>query len=151
MLTWTTTQEPLADAILEAAELILGVELPATYRALAQRYPGGYPERANDIEVRHGSSSWKSCVGVLLSLDPRHSDSVYFHLRGQGSEGGLPAGVVPIADDGGGDLVCLDYRASSDEPSVVYWAHEFGGIEGLVPLADTFGEFLDLLGGEHGG
>jgi hypothetical protein len=53
----------------------------------------------------------------------------------------LPQGVIPIADDGGGDFVCLQY-AGQAQPSVVYWHH---GDRSVVPLSESFSGFLDML------
>lgn len=144
MLTWESDNPPLGDEIITAAELILGVSLPDTYKDLAKKFPGGYPDLA-DFAVKRGERTWGSCVGALLSLDPRHSGNVYQHLRGQGSKHGLPERVIPIADDGGGDLLCLDYRAGGSNPRVVYWAHDLGHEEGIVDMAESFDAFLDLL------
>jgi hypothetical protein len=52
----------------------------------------------------------------------------------------LPQGVIPIADDGGGDFVCFRYTAA--QPSVVYWHH---GGRSVVPLSDSFSGFLEML------
>ena len=134
----------MADSILTAAELILGVRLPQSYRALAQRYPSGRP-LPNEFTVKHRKGTWGSCVGVLLSIDPRHSGNVFQHISHLAGDDQLPAHLVPIIDDGGGDLVCLDYRGDGSQPSVVYWAHELGGEDGLVQIASSFDEFLRIL------
>jgi hypothetical protein len=147
MLTWKSQTPPLPDAVLAAAELILGVRLPDAYKSVAQQWPHGSPMES-DFTVRGGTlGTWRSCVGCILSLDPRHSDNVYSHVGDGVQPAGLPAGVIPIIDDGGGDLVCLDYRTAA-EPRVVYWAHEVGGVEGIVPVADSFVAFLELLAAE---
>jgi hypothetical protein len=38
----------------------------------------------------------------------------------------LPAHLLPIMNNGAGDLVCLDTLAFQDEPPVVMWWHEDG-------------------------
>lgn len=146
MLTWHADYAPLDDSVMTGAELILGLKLPGSYRALAQAWPGGRPD-ADEFEVRHRSGSWRSSVGVLLSLDPRHTDNVFECIKHVAVDDQLPAGLLPIIDDGGGDLICLDYREGGDEPAVVYWAHELGGDDAVVGLCSSFHEFLALL--EH--
>jgi hypothetical protein len=61
------------------------------------------------------------------------------------SDDQLPEGLVPFADDGGGDYMCLDYRNKPEAPGVVYWAHERGKHDSVFPLANSFSEFLDIL------
>jgi len=59
----------------------------------------------------------------------------------------LGAEMVPIAILFAGDFVCLDYRDSRDQPSVVVWLHEQSECFSPVtrPVAATFTEFLDLV------
>jgi hypothetical protein len=84
----------------------------------------------------------ESCVGVLLSFaadDPESIFAVYESMRSF-----LPLGAVPIADDGGGDFVCLDY-SSGTTPTIGYWHH---GEDSLVSVAPNFTAFLEMLYGE---
>ena len=146
MLTWHSDLPPLADSVMTGAELILGFRLPESYRALAQAWPGGRPD-AGELEVRHPGGSWRSSVGVLLSLDPRHTDNVFECIKHLAADNQLPGGLLPIIEDGGGDLICLDYRKGGDEPAVIYWAHELVGDDAVVGLSASFPEFLAFL--EH--
>jgi cell wall assembly regulator SMI1 len=63
--------------------------------------------------------------------------------------GGIPHGIVPIADDGGGNYVCLDLRNGKER--VAYWdKRHFWGTgqwreSDLYRVADTFAEFLTSL------
>jgi SMI1 / KNR4 family (SUKH-1) len=63
--------------------------------------------------------------------------------------GGFPHGIVPIADDGGGNYVCLDLRNSADR--VAYWdkRHFWGTGEwretDLYHVADNFTAFVKEL------
>jgi hypothetical protein len=54
----------------------------------------------------------------------------------------LPTHLLPVMNNGGGDLVCLDTRASLDEPPVVMWWHEDGPDQ--VPEAHA-SDFLSWL------
>jgi SMI1-KNR4 cell-wall len=63
-----------------------------------------------------------------------------------GISGQLPDGLFPIAGDGGGDFLCLDFRCEPVAPPVAYWSHEVGGAEGVVPVAASITELLSLLG-----
>jgi hypothetical protein len=44
----------------------------------------------------------------------------------------LPAYLIPLMNDGGGNLYCLDSRRE-DEPAVIFWDHTAG--EGQEPEA----------------
>ena len=147
MLKWKTSNDPIPDHIVNAAEAILGVSLPESYKKLAQRYPGGSPDKSEfKVKLSDQGRTWSSCIGGLLSLDPRKIDNVFACLVGLSREDGLPQGLIPISDDGGGDLICLDYRfVHEGPPSVVYWAHELGGENGIIAIASSFDEFLEIL------
>ena len=135
MLRWESDDEPLPDRVIAAAEAILDRRLPASYKALVKAHGGGRPVS----EVEEG---WVACVGLLMSLDPRRSENVFQaieHLDDQ-----LPEPVIPIITDGGGNMICLDYRVG-DEPAVVYWQHELDGDEAFVPVAASFDAFLEIL------
>ena len=142
---WQNTREPLPERILRGAELLLGVEFPWDYRECVRLNHRGHPD-PNTFRVEGITTAWGSCVGELLSPDPRAPENVWATIAHLYVDGPLPDGLVPVTDDGGGDLVCLDYRGGPESPRVVYWSHEVGGVEGITPIADTFTAFLSLLG-----
>jgi hypothetical protein len=49
---------------------------------------------------------------------------------------------VIVGEDGGGGLVCLDYRQTPDAPPVVFWSHDTGSADTAIYLAPTFSAFL---------
>jgi hypothetical protein len=57
----------------------------------------------------------------------------------------LPAHLLPIMNNGGGDLVCLDTRANPDEPPVVMWWHEDGPDQVPEPTAIDFASWLSAM------
>jgi hypothetical protein len=136
--------EPLPEEMLRGAELLFGVTLPADYRECVRVNHGGHPE-PNDFTVRGGRRPWRSCLAVLLSLDWRRPENVWSVLANLAVDGQLPEGLFPIAEDGGGDFLCLDFRGGPAAPPVVYWSHDVGGEEGVLPVAGSFGELLSLL------
>ena len=145
---WRHTSAPLEERHLAGAEQLLGVLFPLDYRECLRRNHGAAPNPAgflvssSDKERPYGSG-----VGVLLTIDPYAPENLFATLSHLAADKQLPPGVIPIADDGGGDMVCLDYRATPTgaTPSIVYWSHELEGDEALTPLASTFTEFLQLL------
>src|SRR4051812_16178707 len=57
----------------------------------------------------------------------------------------LPGHLLPVMNNGGGDLVCLDTRASPDEPPVVMWWHEDGPDQIPEPTATDFLSWLSKM------
>jgi hypothetical protein len=107
---------------------------------------GGTPVERRCFTVQHphlGPSG--SGVGALLSLNPRDEDHIVNIMKLLAVDDQLPDQIIPFADDGGGDMMCLDYRQDPDHPKVVYWAHEEEKDTSIFPLADTFTEFLAML------
>jgi hypothetical protein len=81
-----------------------------------------------------------SCLGVLLSFDEGDPENML--VTHEDLAPFLPPGVIPFADDGGGDFICFKYEQAEATPQVVYWHH---GEREVVPLADTFTGFLEML------
>src|SRR5688572_30530944 len=115
--------EPLPEDMLRGAELLFGVTFPSDYRECLRVNHGGHPE-PRDFTVRGVNGAWSSCLAVLLSLDWRRPESVWAVLAHLAVDGQLPDRFFPFAEDGGGDLLCLDFRGGSADPPVVYWSHE---------------------------
>lgn len=136
--------DPLPDRVIRGAELLFGVTFPADYREYVRVNHGGRPEPGT-FTVRGPTATWDSSLGVLLSLDWRRSENVWGCLAGLAIDSQLPDGLFPFAEDGGGDLLCLDYRHGPTDPAVVYWSHEVGGPDGIVPMTDSFSALLALL------
>jgi hypothetical protein len=137
--------DPLPENVLRGAELLFGVKFPDDYRECLRINHGGHPE-PRDFIIRGGTAYWGSCFAVLLSLDWRRPENVWSVLSSLAVDGQLPLGLFPIAEDGGGDFICLDFRDDLAAPSVVYWSHEVSGDEGVVRVAGSFTELLTLLG-----
>lgn len=56
-------------------------------------------------------------------------------------------GLVPFGDNGGGDMICFDYRKdkTTDNPPVVIWNHDMGFDHRVVFIANSFEEFIGML------
>lgn len=120
-------------------ERVLGVRFPSKYVELLASFGGSYGDAGFPIP----GSSVVGSIGNWLSLSPWESESLWSMLASWG-EHELPRSVVPIAADGGGNLVCLDYRVS-EVPQIVLWFHELAGENGLMVVASSFTEFLESL------
>lgn len=56
-------------------------------------------------------------------------------------------GLIPFGDNGGGDMICFDYRDNSDtdNPPIIIWNHDMGLKHRTVCVANSFEEFANLL------
>lgn len=129
--------DPVSDGIVKGAETQLGVSLPPSYVNLISEQNGGYVRRILP-ETPHR---------MIWGIGPEFPSITESHrtLRRRARRGRrfwaktLP--LVPIDGDGHWYL-CLDYRAGTTEPSVIFVDLE---IEEERVVADTFEGFLSLL------
>lgn len=57
-----------------------------------------------------------------------------------------PAGLLPFADDTGGNLWAFDYRANPTAPSIVFIDHELEGEAGVTVVAPDFASLQKRIG-----
>ena len=133
----------LPDNVIDGAELLLGVKFPDDYRQCVRSFHGCQPD-ACDFRAEAEGKPWHGGIGVLLTLDPFTPHNVFDVLSSLAIDQQLPSKLVPIADDGGGNFLCLDYRRTST-PSVAFWFHEVGGDQAVVFVCDTFSQLLNML------
>lgn len=121
----------------------LDVTFPEDYVAFAMKYAGSSdPVRSDYYVADFGGAAF----GVLFDIVPGETETehIRFEVPSQWFRGALPRKVVPIIRGGGPDLVCIDCR--EPKPKIVF---SYPGIrpegEEVVPLADSFIEFLGML------
>jgi SMI1-KNR4 cell-wall len=143
-LTWGRCDPPIGDDRVDEVERILRVRFPADFRDCVKQCHGGRPTK-QDFRFRDAKGEMGSCLGVLLSFAPNKAENILDIYRMLAEQ--LPAGLIPFAEDGGGDFMCFDYsnKDGADTPRVVYWHHE--GLPGndVSPLSPSFSTFLDML------
>ena len=56
-------------------------------------------------------------------------------------------GLIPFGDNGGGDMICFDYRhdKTTNNPPIVIWNHDLGFDHRVVFVANNFEEFINML------
>jgi cell wall assembly regulator SMI1 len=121
----------------EQLEFRWGVRLPDDYKSIAAFHQGMSPE-PSVFNVGRGANMFN----VLLTVSPNAEREEYsamstFELL----KPHLPNGIYPFAGTPGGDYVCFDYRASPEQPKIVFVTVEAD----IHPLADGFTEFLGKL------
>ena len=110
-----------------------------SYVEVLRAFAGAY----GDAEFPFPGSEASGSIGLWLSPVPWERESLWTSVS-TWQEHELPESIVPIAEDGGGNLLCLDYR-HSHAPAVVFWFHELAGEEGLRRVAPSFEAFITTL------
>lgn len=146
-LTWEDCEPPVDDEVIEGLERSLDVKFPSDFREVMQLCHGGNPVERCDFYYDNPTLGRpiRSGIGALMTLYPDDTGGILTTLRLLAMDDQLPDKIVPFAEGGGGDMMCLDYRTDPDHPGVVYWAHEEEKESAIIPLADSFSEFLDKL------
>ena len=55
--------------------------------------------------------------------------------------------LIPFGDNGGGDLICFDYRSdhTTNNPPIAIWNHYLEFKHRTVFIANNFEEFINML------
>ena len=108
-----------------------------------------------EIKYSHGCNPSLDCIKVknheevvdyLASFSP--NDRFYIIKQYERQKDRLVEGIYPIADDPFGNAFCYDYRKDPDNPSIVFWNHEYAyenPEEALTYVCGSFTEFLSML------
>lgn len=128
---------------IKRVENYFNLSLPKSLKQIVLKNNAAYPYPAC---FDFGKSS--SVLGPLLSFSPNDEDTVInCYERQEGFPEFCFSGLVPIASDPSGNLLCLQYKEpSQDEPNVVFWDHEESKLKNAITLvANSFEEFLESL------
>ncbi len=125
-----------------AVESVVAASLPATYVDFLRFSNGGQPELDTFyVSTDAGAEAWNVNSFFHISSDTDSTESVmwvYNRLRRY-----LPERVLPIAGNGGGDVIALDLRAGS-YGHVILWVHDEPA-EPLRIVSSSFEEFVGSL------
>lgn len=119
----------VSDAAIAAAERALGVRIAGSYREFLRQF--GWGSVAHWELFGLGGPSHLSLVRITQS-------------ERMEMEPALPTYLLPILNNGGGDLYCLDTRVR-EEPPVVLWVHEDGVEQVPEIVAQDFTSWLWAL------
>jgi len=126
-------------------EHLIGVDLPVSYIEFLKFSNGGYPEvNTFEQEIDEGIYPWT--VNLFLSIasnsistdDPKDVIWNYHHRWPYASRE-----LLPIANDSGGNLFCLDL-SQEGKGRVVIQVHDEEGFP-LIELAESFETFINSL------
>ncbi|MGY3804337.1 SMI1/KNR4 family protein [Pigmentibacter ruber] len=158
---WVTSKKPTNLNQLKEFEKVSGLKFPASYVELMLKFNGAEINNYITSFVIYYEDGTKYPnvfgVGAFLAFGEENvrikSDLVEWNYDKSNFDSNypLPDFLIPISEDGGGNLVCFDYRHdhNTDNPRVVFWLHEEAGQleEGLEVyfIANSFDEFLECL------
>ena len=135
---------PLVDTAVALVERSVGFTLPTAYVEFLRFSNGGYPE-LNTINVIWGGVPQTWSINnffhtLATSLPTKDTEEVIWNYRYRWPH--MPVSVLPIARNGGGDLLCLHLQKEGENP-VEVWTHDPPA--GPLPVATSFEEFINLL------
>jgi len=125
-----------------------GLKLPEAYREFLLFTNGGVPSNPT-FPIAGLANNPLGDVQVFFGLGSKWPGTDLAEIYDRYGPG-IPRGVVPVADNGGGDYVCLDLR--NNEEKVAFWdkGHFWSTAEwredDLYPVAPSFAAFLEVLG-----
>ena len=123
-----------------------GLLLPVDYREFLLEYNGGRPVPAFFwIKNKQDGTRVHQFYGLYDQLIPASLEA-----RMGANRHGIPTALMPIGDDGIGNLICLGL-GWTEFGRIYFLDHDLHpaetpeGWEGITLLADSFGEFLASL------
>jgi hypothetical protein len=142
---WNTSTAPSILDEVRSFERLNGLKLPAEYVRFLLEKNGGRPERPN-FKVP-GWPGQASMVGDFYGLRPGEICSLQYWFTEFRDT--LPPGFLAIADDPGGNLICIA-TLGAEGGKIYYWdptpdwdlSEQTGN---LFRVADTFDQFLEQL------
>ncbi len=139
-LTWEDCDFPIDDQRINQVELHFGVTFPEEFRQCLRECNGGSVLESDFDFVELSGNTTTSGIGAIIRFDAEGSPDILDVYRRLG-DAAHPK-IVPFAETGGGDCICLDYRHSEDQPAIAYFDHEYGE---YVRIADSFTSFVEML------
>jgi cell wall assembly regulator SMI1 len=127
---------PVTAQRLSKFERALGHTLPDDYRAFLLENNGGTPSPC-DFTIGEGDISH---VNDMYGLHDGPTHARLDHIR-RVYRGRIPGHLLPIADDPGGNEICIGL-SDSQRGRVYFWDHETGTMEEIAP---SFRDFMDGL------
>lgn len=112
-----SNQEVLTEARLQVFERIIGVQLPNHYRDFLLRYNGGYP---TPYYFSISKVQGKGMVNIFYGIGEMYDNldkkiDIFDDI--------LNAGFLPIADDSGGNQICIGLTEKCFG-NIYFWIHD---------------------------
>jgi hypothetical protein len=151
---------PVTEEEMKSIEADLGVSLPSDYRDLLTTYGAASFGKLVEYRTGFGKAPLSHFYG---SKDGKQSLSKRINTY----KGRMPDTLIPIADDGGGDQICLGIKGE-EQGKIYYWDHENewdeedyqeehgsempleAKFQNVQPIAGSFIDFINMLEARDG-
>lgn len=120
-----------SDEQIAAAERMLGIPIEGGYRQFLKQFGWGGVEHIELYGLGSGLPAHLDLVQITRSEREEMEPRLQRHL-------------LPMMNDGGGNLLCLDTNKET-EPTVVFWDHGRGAHQKPAVEAEDFASWLDHL------
>ncbi|MBC2160078.1 SMI1/KNR4 family protein [Listeria booriae] len=143
MVSIESSNKKATSAAIEDFEQRYNLKLAEDYKKFLLDFNGGYADpNVFKISEEQGESALNTLYGLGIDDEYDELESIYESL-----DGIIPSGFISIADDSGGNQICLglddDYFGK-----VFVWIHDMEieeDMDNMFLLADDFKLFLDEL------
>jgi cell wall assembly regulator SMI1 len=146
------TEAKLLESDILRIEEKLTINLPEQYRTHLLKYNGGRPVRCafSTLGVNEGNySPFSSGVHYFYAIYEGKQEN--FETKYNIFKGRMPANMIPIASDGGGNQICVSV-SGNDYGHIYFWDHEDEADDDSTPdysnlthLADSLNDFIQRL------
>lgn len=149
MVKFSESGKKLKESKLESFEKKIGLELPLEYKSFLLKHNGGECDPCvfdfieNGEESDSSISTFYAIGGIDDDYDLEENIDIYIN-----DEKRLPDGLIPIAEDDGGNLVCISCTGD-DKGKIYFWNHEEEDEDDLTAnlyfVSNSFNEFVESL------
>jgi len=132
---------------IEGVEQRLKLKLPYEYKEFLMKYNGGIPSSNIVTYYDHLGRSTRSVVDYFLAIyDEYGYDNLVIKYEYFISSNRIPLGILPIASDPFGNLICISTR-EKDNGKIYFLDHELDQSDygNLGVISNNFSEFLRSL------
>lgn len=144
-------RDPVSIDVLEKIEGKLGVTFPNSFKEIIlYKDSAVFKKSLFKFKEFISGDEWRGCLGSILSFAPGLGElGILWHTQKFKEQ--IGDGLIPVAEDPGGDFVCFDYRKGKDNPNppIIYWSHESPENEDISYVADNFDDFINMLYGSE--
>jgi hypothetical protein len=141
----------ISDSFLEKLEIAHDIRLPRTYSTFITKHNGARLKADVFDYDDPNSGNGKNADGIafinVTKIEEIISDLVGLNFQDPDWPNLFENGLIPFGDNGGGDMICFDYREdrSTNNPPIVIWNHDMGLKHRVVFVANNFEYFINML------
>lgn len=137
---WKESNGKVSEQEIKSVEMKLKIKFPKNYVDIVSQNDGGYPF-PNRFKVKENEEIINNLLSFKVDEDSNIMD-VFEDVSDR-----LIEGVVPIAEDPFGNLICFDFRLDK-EATIVFWNHEKEEVDVesvITNICDSFTDLLNML------